>query len=740
MASKQVVNDLRKYIESFDRYFISFHAVSNAQNAEFLVKFLLGINIKPKSIIINKETKTALDSHGLFSKLQPLIDAGLMLVSPQGYIPFSYEDIVKNLYKAGKRYKILLITLDDNEGHNFEKLDAMDNHINDIDAVSFDLTGNFYQYLFKAPKEDVLFKIKLDKPVEWVRVIFIKTEVSGFYTALYEKGNAKTLANKTGDYYSYVIDKSELFESDKIAFIAKINGKELTTGYNDFFFDKAQAWFLNVGVDRIIATINEKAFTSVTSGESTPVSQTVEVDSGDNQTVPESEKFKFYGDIKNPKKITLPKEVLIPSELKVLNKAEYAALEGRILKSDRGASVKIGKFLGDGGEGAVFLSSTPNMVIKLFKDNCRNNYRKEKIEFMTKNRITHPNIAWPQDSLYDSKGNFVGYQMMSVVGPKGKGDLSKMMNNPVYCQKARKNELVAAIVSICQTMEYLHQRNVVLGDIKLENFVIRDTDFQKGDYSKVIFVDCDSYQIDRFPCPVFSSGYIAPEANMQMCKTYYRPIEYDRFSLFSLIFKILFRSKFPYSRFRAANEKEETIDEAAKTGIFPYFMEDNGQTEKYAPKNGACANIWSHLPKYVKQALVDAGDRKRGKNYQPINRKSAAEWQKIFSCYSNDLVNNAQLKRDSEYNIGFPVTKLQYSLVDIEMIREMVERITKVALSSTVMYAFTKAQIKVDPTSLQNAVNQLNFNKTYTDQVNKFSIRLIKNLGICTEIEFKYCS
>ena len=489
-----------------------------------------------------------------------------------------------------------------------------------------------------------------------------------------------------------------------------------------------------------MATNSEKTFDTVVTTSTTQSTPSVQIDT-DSETVPESEKFTFYGDIKNPKKITLPKEVLIPSVLKVSNQAEFDALQGKVLKTDRGATIRVGKFIAAGGEGAVFQSDMPNMVIKLFRDSMRNNYRKEKIEFMTKHRITHPNIAWPQDSLYDSAGNFVGYQMMSVISPKGKSDFHKLFSNPVFCNKAKKNEIVAAITSICKTMEYLHQRNVVLGDIKLENFTIRDTDFQKGDYSNVIFVDCDSYQIDRFPCPVFTPGYIAPEAsaNLTAMRTFYRPIEYDRFSLFSLIFKMLFRNKFPYSRMRAANEKEEAIDEAARSGVFPYYLDDNGLTDKMAPINGGCANIWSHLPKYVKQALIDAGDKKTGKNFQPLKRKSAAEWQKIFSCYLNDINSGSLAKKDKDYNIGYPITKIRYSDVDIEMIREMIERVTKVALSSTVMYAFAKAKIKLDPTSLQTIVSQVNTNKTYVDTSNKFSIKLIKNLGIYSEIEFTYC-
>ncbi|MCR4911062.1 MAG: hypothetical protein K5925_00850, partial [Bacilli bacterium] len=568
---KQITN-AKKYIESFDRFFISFSAVKNASLADFLVQYLLSLNLPPRSIIFNRQTYSNLEKSGLLVKFTPLKDKGILVDKVFGT---DYASAVKGLYEKQKRYKILLFTLDEAEGREFEKLDMIDNRINDIDAVGFDNNGNFFQYLYKLPKEDVVFKVKANKPAEALKVVFFKTEVNGSLTPLYPKTDPRVVAKKSGDTFSYAIDKNELFESDKVLFILKISGKELVSDYNDFYFGDKQAWYLNVNPDRIFAHNNKQDFDEEIKTEVTQKPADIDVDT----SVPDSEKFNYYGDIKNPKQISLPTDTPIKS---VINLTDYQKIEGTKLKSDRGVTITVGKYIAKGGEGFVYFSSQPGMVIKLFNDGLRTRNKKEKIEFMTKKRITHPCIAWPQDSLYDSGGNFVGYQMMAVKTAKGMGDFEKMCKNQVFMNSVKKTSLAAAAASISSTMEYLHQRNVVLGDIKLENFAIKEDDYLKGDFSHIIFVDCDSYQLDKFPCTVFSEGYVSPESKVELFSKFYRPIQYDQFSLYVLLFKLFFRRVLPYTRIRKESEPEETRDEAARSGIFPYYLSDDGSTEKIA--------------------------------------------------------------------------------------------------------------------------------------------------------------
>ena len=46
-------------------------------------------------------------------------------------------------------------------------------------------------------------------------------------------------------------------------------------------------------------------------------------------------------------------------------------------------------------------------------------------------------------------------------------------------------------------MVYLHERNIIMGDINALNILVVSP-------TEVYFVDTDSYQIEEFPCPVWN--------------------------------------------------------------------------------------------------------------------------------------------------------------------------------------------------------------------------------------------
>ena len=278
----------------------------------------------------------------------------------------------------------------------------------------------------------------------------------------------------------------------------------------------------------------------------------------------------------------------------------------------------------------------------------------------------------------------------------------------------------------------------MLGDIKLENFGMRDSDFKAGDFSKIIFLDCDSYQLDKFPCQVYTDSYQAPETSGASIGQFYRAIEYDRYSIYVAIFRLLFRRMLPHSRIRKPEEPDQDKWEAARSGVFPYSLTDARKTEASAPKAGGCAAIWSHLPKYVKQALFDAGDKKSGKNYMPLTRKSAGEWEKIFKCYLADI-KNKKLSKDKDYNVGYPMTACNYADVDIEMVREVQDSVVRVSLKAAVKTALITAGFKPDPSLdslVATIVNELSYKAVYKSD--KIQIKLVKYLGVACKIDFVY--
>ena len=59
----------------------------------------------------------------------------------------------------------------------------------------------------------------------------------------------------------------------------------------------------------------------------------------------------------------------------------------------------------------------------------------------------------------------------------------------------KRSELVQLAVTVLEKIQALHQAGVLLGDINLNNFLMVSP-------REIWLVDCDSYQVGGYPCPV----------------------------------------------------------------------------------------------------------------------------------------------------------------------------------------------------------------------------------------------
>jgi serine/threonine protein kinase len=147
---------------------------------------------------------------------------------------------------------------------------------------------------------------------------------------------------------------------------------------------------------------------------------------------------------------------------------------------------------------------------------------------------------------------------------------------------------------IVETIRYLHNANVIIGDINPNNILLTKT----GD---VYFVDTDSFQIENYPCPVGTVNFTAPEIQGERFPEFLRTKENEIFAIATLIFMILMPGKPPYSR-----QNGEDQGTNIKTSKFPYAFSKNGENgEKInypydeAPE-GPWRNIWSNLAYVMK--------------------------------------------------------------------------------------------------------------------------------------------
>ncbi|MFI3252104.1 MAG: hypothetical protein R3Y60_03070 [bacterium] len=416
-----------------------------------------------------------------------------------------------------------------------------------------------------------------------------------------------------------------------------------------------------------------------------------------------------------------------------------APVTGGTIFTKNGDQIVIGKKLGDGGEGIVYSTNRPDEVVKILKPNANTKNKQKKLEQMVQITIDNELIVWPQDTVYASDGKFVGFTMKNVSGIDLKSfTFHKMPNavlkpNEININFINKVDLCKLILSILDTILYLHQRNIVIGDIKLENFMIKDKDI-----SNIYFVDCDSYQVGEFPAILVSPGFKPPEIDPSVTgrqNDKFRTFGNEYFAIFSLIFHLIFRAKSPYTQ-QNHTGKDIADWERAKSGEFPYFL-DKEKTIKTAPR-GTEEPIWGHLPGYIKKAFINVGHHS-GNNFGEKKRLTPLEWQKIFTCYLEDLESGKLAAVDpkcNNYHFIGQVDNMPYSAVDIQMSREEVIALTGVTIDGTVRELFAKSDKSVQPAVIVNIIQALKNTTRYKD--NYFEFNLKRNAGIFYDIEFTF--
>ena len=288
--------------------------------------------------------------------------------------------------------------------------------------------------------------------------------------------------------------------------------------------------------------------------------------------------------------------------------------QGDIVKDKNDASICLGGELGKGGEGITYETDNPKLVCKIYQRDRLKQFTLDKLNLMISREIRHPEICWPVSLAYNSLGETIGYLMPKATGK----ELQRTVFIKPLLQKTfprwTRLHLVRLTSKILDAVDYLHSLNVLLGDINGRNFIVQDE-------SSVFFVDCDSYQVEGFPCPVGMSPYLAPELDGKKLHSTLRTKGTELFAVATLVFMILHPGKPPYS-----HQGGEDPLRNVKKRHFPYPRGDQGA--KGVP-DGPWRFLFSHLPRYMKDAFHQV--------FSDGNRLTVANWQELMKRYKNDL-------------------------------------------------------------------------------------------------------
>lgn len=341
-----------------------------------------------------------------------------------------------------------------------------------------------------------------------------------------------------------------------------------------------------------------------------------------DKTVPSVERFKFAKDVTK-----------ISDQL--MN-VQYIPNEFEAVYTTKGA-IQLLEKVATGGEGSVYKTSTP-YVAKIYKKEKLTLRNYEKIKRMLSKRIKYEGICWPVEMLFNAKNEFVGFLMPEA---KGKELQKTIFIKPLFLKhfpEWKKKDTVQLTLTILGKIQYLHQRNIILGDINPSNILVVSP-------KEVYFVDTDSYQIEEFPCPVGTVNFTAPEIQRKRFSEFLRTFEHENFAIATLLFMLMLPGKPPYSQ----QGGESPVDNIINMD-FSYPFGDN--SNKKTP-DGPWRFSWSHLPYDLKESFYKSF--RKGEEYSvPSKRLRVNDWLQKFSYYLKLLESGKFAKQDPMSEELFP--------------------------------------------------------------------------------------
>lgn len=325
----------------------------------------------------------------------------------------------------------------------------------------------------------------------------------------------------------------------------------------------------------------------------------------------------------------------------------YIPSEGDIVRTYKNnVALELGRKIGGGGEGHVY-AIDKNFACKIYSSGKLSKSKIEKLKLMISKPIYDQDICWPIDLVLNSRNEIVGYTM-----PMAKGHILFKISNRAFVQenfpKWKKRDVVELAYTIASKFYYLHERNIIVGDINTRNIMFTSP-------TQVYFVDTDSYQIEGFPCPVGTNEFTCREllAGGNKFNETLRKWGHENFSLAILIYVLLMNGKHPYA-IRNGSDPVSNIKEDKFP--FPYEAKNSKGTlicdDRFVDliPAGPWHLYWENLPEYIKGAFYSTFNN-RGNYHNPEKSIKSESWKIMLYQYMDDL---KKVKKNSLANEIFP--------------------------------------------------------------------------------------
>lgn len=328
--------------------------------------------------------------------------------------------------------------------------------------------------------------------------------------------------------------------------------------------------------------------------------------SSDIRQVPEENYEHIEKKKKHKERISHPFELssaCIKEDGSLLPLSETAG-EGSVVYKEDGSSVLIHKKIAEGGEGIIYHTDNSLFVAKIYKREKLTKNRFDKLSLMIKNNPNIEQLCWPADLLFNRKKEFIGYLMPELQPRYKEFGMSVLQlqkdtvrnDDNLGLKDWNRRTLACLCLKLSKTMQKIHAMNIIIGDINPKNFMIDPKHSKQIDFK---IVDCDSFQIGPYPCPVGTQAYTSPEIYRRLDTDsprfgeFLRTINDDEYAFASLLFRIIMLGQSP-----TASKGETDINRSIRNYHFAYRTDGEGGQDT---PDGPYRLMWNNYPKYIQK-------------------------------------------------------------------------------------------------------------------------------------------
>ena len=178
-----------------------------------------------------------------------------------------------------------------------------------------------------------------------------------------------------------------------------------------------------------------------------------------------------------------------------------------------------------GGEGVCYRTYN-GLFCKLYFKKHISYVNLKKLQAMVDMGCSTPYISWPLDILY-YRNQFVGYLMHELTGARSVDEL-----RDDGFSEFRLLDRFVIVRNFLRSVAYLHARNILVGDMKLDNILVEKN-------CNVHIIDAGSFQVQDYACTVCHKEYTERIYTGDQLKRILRSVREEYFPINKIIFEIL---------------------------------------------------------------------------------------------------------------------------------------------------------------------------------------------------------